>query len=214
MSKTKILLFTGGEIHDYKGVGRELERILDASGGFDTTHVEQDLDVFTRPDLADYDAVVFFYTVGSITDAQFNGLSNFIKSGKGFLPVHSGADSFHNSPEYRAMVGGHFVTHPAYRTYQVSVLDREHPVTEGLDEFLVTDEQYITDYDPRVNVLATALWRGVARPVAWTKSWGEGRVFYLALGHDPEACRNEHFGLLLTRGAAWAGHQESPGGQK
>ncbi|MCC6483944.1 MAG: ThuA domain-containing protein [Armatimonadetes bacterium] len=207
MSKTKTLLFTGGEIHDYKGVGAELKRILEASGNFEVTHVEQDLNVFASPDLTQYDAIVLFYTIGELTDAQYNGLSNFVKSGKGFVPIHSGADSFQKCPEYRALVGGHFVTHPAYRTYQVSVLDREHEITEGLDEFQATDEQYITDYDPRVNVLATAVWQGIARPVAWTKSWGEGRVFYLALGHDAPACRNEHFELLLTRGVAWAGRR-------
>ena len=71
-------------------------------------------------------------------------------------------------------------------------------------EFMVKDEQYILDYDPRVHVLAAALHQGRAMPVAWTKSWGEGRVFYLALGHDAPACRHETFRLLLQRGASWA----------
>jgi type 1 glutamine amidotransferase len=73
---------------------------------------------------------------------------------------------------------------------------------------MVTDEQYILDYDPRVHVLASALWQGAAVPVAWTKSWGKGRVFYLALGHDPKACRHEKFPILLQRGALWAGTPE------
>ena len=70
---------------------------------------------------------------------------------------------------------------------------------------MVTDEQYILDYDPRNHVLASALWEGDAMPVAWTKSWGDGRVFYLALGHDAKACEHEIFGTLLQRGALWAG---------
>jgi uncharacterized protein len=41
-------------------------------------------------------------------------------------------------------------------------------------------------------------------PVAWTKPWGQGRVFYLALGHDAPACRQEIFGELLRRGVVWA----------
>jgi len=97
------------------------------------------------------------------------------------------------------------VTHPRYRQYQVSVVDSEHPITRDMDEFMVTDEQYITDYDPRVHVLASALWKGMAKPVAWTKSWGKGRVFYLALGHNSDSCQDENFKLLLQRGAIWAG---------
>lgn len=103
------------------------------------------------------------------------------------------------------MVGGYFVTHPRYRDYQVSIVDTEHPITEGINEFVVADEQYILDYDSRVHVLASALWEGSAVPVAWTKNWGKGRIFYLALGHDTKACRHEMFGPLLHRGARWAG---------
>ena len=72
------------------------------------------------------------------------------------------------------------------------------------EEFLVVDEQYITDYDPRVHVLASALWKGDAMPVAWTKSHGEGRVFYQALGHAPQACEHALFKQMLVQGTLWA----------
>ena len=70
-------------------------------------------------------------------------------------------------------------------------------------EFMVEDEQYIMDYDPRVQVLATALWQGEAEPVVWIKDWGKGKVFYIALGHARKECQNETFKLLLNRGALW-----------
>ncbi|UCH34913.1 MAG: ThuA domain-containing protein, partial [Armatimonadota bacterium] len=205
MAKIRTLLFAGGEIHDYKGCGPLMEDALKETGDFDIAYVEQDLSVLEAPKLDPYDLVVFYYTVGEITDAQKNGLLNFVASGKGFATCHSGADSFRDCPEYRAMVGGYFVTHPHFRSYQVSVVDPEHPITEGLDEFVVEDEQYIVDYDPRVRVLASALWKGTAMPVAWIKPWGKGRVFYLALGHNPDACKHEMFRLLLQRGSKWAG---------
>ena len=72
------------------------------------------------------------------------------------------------------------------------------------EEFMVVDEQYITDYDPRVHVLASALWKGDAMPVAWTKNHGEGRVFYQALGHDPHACEHAVFRQMLVQGTKWA----------
>jgi len=202
----KTLLLSGGEIHDWKGNGAAIKDALEAAGGFDLTYAENDLSALEGNRLDPYDLIVFFYTVGSITDAQKNGLLNFVASGKGYAGVHSAADSFRDCPEYRAMVGGHFVTHPHYREYQVSVADEEHPIMQGLGaEFLVTDEQYILDYDPRVHVLASALHKGRAMPAAWTKPWGKGRVFYLALGHDPKACGQEIFRTLLQRGAKWAG---------
>jgi len=204
MAGIKTLLFVGGEIHDWKGCGEQIAKILDELDDLDVTQVEQDLSVLEAPRLDPYELLVFYYTVGQITDAQKNGLLNWLASGKGYVGIHSAADSFRDCPEYRAMVGGHFVTHPQYREYQVSVVDSGHPITQGLEEFTVTDEQYILDYDPRVNVLCTALWKGSAMPVAWTKTWGKGRVFYLALGHDDAACRHEMFRLLPQRGCRWA----------
>ncbi|NQT21603.1 MAG: ThuA domain-containing protein [Planctomycetes bacterium] len=204
MDKIKTLLYAGGIIHDFKACGDEAEKILIDAGAFDITRVDDDLSCLEAPNLDPYDLVVFYHTMGEITDAQKNGLLNWVAGGKAYAGIHSAADSFRECPEYRAMVGGHFVTHPAYREYQVSVVDGEHPITEGLSEFNVTDEQYITDYDPRVNVLASALWQGDKMPVVWTKEWGKGKVFYLALGHDGNACKQEVFGTLLVRGCQWA----------
>ncbi len=204
MGKIKTLVFAGGQIHDYKGCGQAAMAALSEREEFDLTYVEEDLDALIAPKLDPYDLIVFYYTVGEITDAQRDGLSNFVASGKGYVGIHSAADSFRGDSAYSSMVGGHFITHPRYREYQVSVVDGEHPITKDMNEFMVTDEQYITDYDPRVHVLASALWKGTAMPVAWTKSWGKGRVFYLALGHNTESSQDENFKLLLQRGAIWA----------
>jgi uncharacterized protein len=205
VAKIKTLVFAGGQIHDFRGCGQALREALeDKPEQFEVRYVEDDLDRLVS-ELPGHDLLVFYYTIGEITDAQKNVLLGWVASGKGYVGIHSAADSFRDCPEYRAMVGGHFVTHPRYRDYQVSVADSAHPITDGLVEFMVTDEQYILDYDPRVGVLASALHQGQAMPVAWTKPWGQGRVFYLALGHDAPACRHEMFRLLLQRGAVWAG---------
>lgn len=198
------LVFAGGDIHDWRGCSETIIDILSRRDEFEITKIEEDLDALTAPRLAPYDLIVFYYTLGEMSDAQKNGLLNHIASGKGFAGVHCAADSFRGCPEYRAMIGGHFVTHPHYREYQVNVSDTTHPITAGIEEFMVTDEQYILDYDSRVNVLATGLWKGSTMPVVWTKNWGEGRVFYLALGHDAKACCHEMFETLLQRGALWA----------
>ena len=202
----KTLVFAGGQIHDFHAVGTAAKEALEADGGFDITYVEEDLDTLVSPNLDPYDLLVFHYTVGELSDAQKNGLLNWVNSGKGYAGIHSAADSFRGCPEYQSMVGGHFTTHPRYREYQVSIVETDDPITDGVqEEFQVTDEQYILDYDPRVKVLSSALWKGEAMPVVWTKPWGDGRVFYLALGHDGPACEHEMFKKLLVQGSRWAG---------
>ncbi len=206
MSALRTLLFAGGEIHDFASIAPILHAILSASDDFDVTRVDEDLSVLEAPGLDPYDLLVFYYTTGAITDAQKNGLLNWVASGKGFVGIHSGGTCcFMDCPEFLAMVGGKFYTHPPYRRFPVQVVDPEHPITAGLDEFEAEDELYCIDYDPRVTVLASAMYRGAAMPVCWTKPWGEGRVFYLSLGHDAASCRVPAFGQLLTNGALWAG---------
>jgi len=204
----KTLLLTGGPIHDAKTIGDIVQEAMTETGRFEITRVHEDLDVLTAERIAPYRLVVFFWTLGELTDAQRQGLLGHIAAGNGFTTFHSGADSFREDPQYRAMVGGHFVTHPHYRTYQVSVTPVDSPITRDIDEFMITDEQYILDYDPRVTVLANSMFQGRLVPVVWTKSWGKGRVFYSALGHDPKACRQEMFQTLLIRGALWSVGQE------
>lgn len=205
MAKIRTLLYAGGEIHDWKGCGDAIQQALEEAGNFEITRVDDDLDCLTRLD--PFDVIVFYHTVGSITDEQLRGLLSFVEGGRGYVGIHSAADSFRHSPTYRAFVGGFFRTHPRYRQYQVSITEVQHPITEGLEEFFVTDEQYITSYDPRNTILATALWKGQAMPVVWVKEWGKGRVCYIALGHNPDSCRDENFKTLLVRGTIWAATQ-------
>ena len=206
--KVKTLLLLGGPVHDHKAIGDVVEAAMNNSGKFAVTRVNEDLEALRAERIKPYDLVMFYYTLGEITEEQKRGLMNHIADGKGYVTFHSGADSFRGDPDYRALVGGYFVTHPRYRTYQVSITENDSPITRGIDEFMITDEQYILDYDPRVNVLANALWKGKTMPVMWTKPWGKGRVFYLALGHDAKACRQQMFLRLLLRGALWSAGRE------
>ena len=205
MEKIKTLAFGGGEIHDWQGIQPQVVNALSRANELEITTTQEDLSILEADNLSPYDVLVFHYTVGTISDAQRDGLSKWLAAGKGYVGIHSAADSFRGDPDYRNLVGGYFLTHPRYREYQVSIKDPEHPITQGLDEeFMVTDEQYILDYDPRVHILANALWEGETMPVAWTKSHGEGRVFYLALGHDAPACEHPAFRQLLLQGTLWA----------
>ncbi len=203
MADKKVLLLSGGGVHDWKGCGEVIHGHLESVEALEIEYIQDDLEIFRDPELSAFAAVVFYYTGGDISDRQLAGLFRFVSSGGAFVGVHGATASFKQCDAYRGFIGGYLTGHPAYRQYMVSVLDREHPVTEGLDEFLVTDEQYLMSYDARVNVLATALYQGQASPVLWTRPWGCGSVVYLALGHDVKACQDPHFALLLQRAVCW-----------
>ena len=212
-----ILLFGGGPCHKFKKCCPVLKSYLAKIPGFKTDYVAEDYDVFNAERIKKYDLVVMYNTCAELTIQQKRGLVEWIASGKGFVGIHAAADSFSKSPEYKAMVGGFLRVHTCPREYIVSLTDNKHPACKHLKgytvkywekwpvyEYKVADEQYLLDYDNRAMVLATTVFRNILWPVCWVKTWGEGKVFYLALGHDVKACKNPFFKDFFTGGAEWA----------
>ncbi len=104
----------------------------------------------------------------------------------------------------------HFVGHPHVGDYTVNVYAGSNPITEGLPGvFAYRSEQYYLMVDPAIEVLADTTYefegRACKMPVAWVRMWGEGRVFYSALGHAPEEFTTYPEATELTvRGVLWA----------
>ena len=66
----------------------------------------------------------------------------------------------------------------------VKIVDTSSPITHGLKDFQLKDELYYNmQMMPDVQPLATIEYQGVAWPVAWTRTFGKGRVFHTNLGH-------------------------------
>lgn len=142
--------------------------------------------------LAAYDLVVPMWTMASpedITGEMVNNLSAAVRAGTGLAGNHGGmGDSVRHAHDFQWMVGGQFVGHPHIGDFAVRVIDPRFPAMRGLPAaFPYKSEQYYMLVDPDIDVLAVTdyCWNGsiVETPVVWTKRWGEGRVFYSALGH-------------------------------
>ena len=90
----------------------------------------------------------------------------------------------------------------------------KHPISEGLPaQFEHTiDELYQNSVMVPGNVvLATAYsdpnkpkGTGKDEPVIWVNTYGKGRVYVNALGHDVEAMSDPNFQAWLRRGVIWA----------
>lgn len=226
MSKPKnVLLFGGGGVHDYSAICPVLKNYLEIGPSFSVEYVVEEYDVFLKDRIASYDLIVIYHTGGALTPDQSQGLTQHVSQGCGFVGVHSAADSFRSSRDYIAMLGGELSAHPCMRQFIVSLNDPvpgivshiTHPVTRDMKgytvedwedwpifEYLVEDEQYFLDCDPRVDVIASTIFKGKSHPVAWTKSWGKGRVMYTCLGHNMQAIQPPVFKDLFTNGCRWA----------
>ena len=158
--------------------------------------------------------IVPIWTMGTIETAQLQPLAEAVAGGVGLAGFHGGmGDAIRDATEFQLMVGGQFVGHPdGIKDYEVTIADRDHPITRGLREFRVTSEQYYMHVDPSNDVLATttfhpetAPWlEGVIMPVVWTRRWGAGRVFYSSLGHALGDLDVPEVPEIQRRGMLWA----------
>lgn len=189
--------------HEFSEMGPIYERFL-TQAGF-AVKLTEDRDDFLAERLADVDVVVDYTTGDTLTDAQAGGLLNFVRGGRGFVGVHSAADSFHNRRDYERMIGGIFLTHPPTIPHTFKVTNSTHSCMAGVPaEFTMPEELYMMDYIGQFDTLMTAEFNSFQLPVTWVKPHGCGRLFYTALGHGKEQTENPHFQRLIVNAIRWS----------
>ena len=190
-----------------------LPGLVDA--GFDV-EIAEDLDVYTDAGkLAATDLIVQCWSMGTLTPQQCAGLVTAVRNGTGFAGWHGGVvATFQDSPDYLRMVGGVFLYHPPEFVHYEVRIDRsqsDHPIVTGLPDFTVHTEQYWMLSDSLNTVLATTEFgppeQPATMPVAWTRNWGAGRVFFSAIGHRTEDLWDPAVYTLTHRGLVWASRQ-------
>ncbi|MFA6960436.1 MAG: ThuA domain-containing protein [Opitutaceae bacterium] len=211
MSTKRVLFVSGGWDGHKPHEIVEIFRSALAVHGFES-EVEVSLDVLADAEWLKTFAVIFpCWTMGTLTKEQSQGLQDAVRSGVGLAGIHGGmGDAFRGNLDYEWMTGGHFVGHPHVGDYTVNVCAVSNPiVTDMTGTFAYRSEQYYLMVDPAIEVLADTSYvyegRACTMPVAWVKTWGEGRVFYSALGHAPEEFTTYPVAKELTvRGVLWA----------
>jgi type 1 glutamine amidotransferase len=180
------------------------ESMGDKTGAF-KVDLADTYDVFTKENLAQYDAILLNNTTAmEFPEAsQMNAFLAFVAGGKGLIGIHAASDNFGRHPECRAMVGGEFGGHPwnAGGTWAFKVNEPEHVLNQAFEGngFWHTDEIYQykdeTYEGPKVLRLLVSLDMSKEEvlkeindgprevPVSWLRTAGDGRVFYTNFGH-------------------------------
>src|SRR2546430_4324679 len=218
----RILYFTysAGYRHDVIPLSKAILTRLGSNSGLFEGPATEDISEFSAENLERY-AAVMFYTSGELpmSDAQKAALLNFVRSGRGFLGVHSATDTFYAWPDYLDLIGGYFNGHPWHQVVTIEVADAADPLVAFLGNSLqLNDEIYqISDFDYRgsrallrldpssVDLSKTGVHqRFYGWPLAWKRFFGEGRVFYSALGHEASVWQDPRCQKILTNAILWS----------
>jgi type 1 glutamine amidotransferase len=193
---TKVLILTGGqrEHHGYREQALYLAGALEDTRRYQVTICE-DAAILETPAMKKYDLLIVNADrrepEHKFTLDQQKALLAYVKAGHGYVSLH-GADNAPADwiPEWKEMLGGIYshVGQPDGKAimgkYTIKIADKTSPVTAGLDDFELNDELYSNmQMLPDVKPLATIDYKGTTWPVAWTWTYGQGKVFHTSLAH-------------------------------
>ncbi len=173
--------------------------------------------MLTPAGLARFDAVFFANTSGNLGIPDLRAFIDWVAGGHAFLGTHSASDTYHDSADYLAMLGGEVVTHGSIAEGNIKVDDPGDPSVAHLaPRFTIVDELYRFGRNNRSDVhMLLSMDRNppdgvgepgaaVDLPLAWRKSIGTGRIFYTALGHREEVWQDPRFQQHLLGAIRWA----------
>jgi hypothetical protein len=198
---------------------------LGRESGLWETVIRTDTELLTRQplernakNLDSFDAV-FCLVSGELplTDEQKQALLSFVAEGKGFVAAHGATAALTEWAGYVDLVGGSFDGHPWNEVeVELVVEDPAFPAVAHFPErFHFVDEIYqIAGFSRERSHVLISLdtasvdmqREGVTQaeiPIAWTREYGRGRVFYSSLGHASETWAREDVRRMWLEAIQW-----------
>ncbi|HEY4050365.1 MAG TPA: ThuA domain-containing protein [Acidobacteriaceae bacterium] len=164
--------------------------------------------IVSEPPLPEIDAKPFFW----ITPEQGTAVKEFVSRGGGALFYHNVTYISPHNDDFRDVLGAVTEEHPPLRPFKVKIVNREHPITRGVNDFVVTDEQHYMTYqkDPKYLLLQSVNENGLtfknlgsSSAAGWAYDYGKGRVCYLAPGHVITSLWNPEYEKLQKNAVRW-----------
>ena len=147
-----------------------------------------------------------------LKEEQAVALKDFVQAGNSFYSLHNNSHVSLSSKTYRDVQGGAYIGHPTLRPFRVRVINPDHPITRGIKDFVVNDEQHYVSYDKdkkyllleAENVDGLTFQNLGAKSVAgWAYDYGKGRVVFTSPGHTIHALWQPEYLKLQRRAVQW-----------
>ncbi|MEW6158575.1 MAG: family 16 glycoside hydrolase [Verrucomicrobiota bacterium] len=220
--KIKTLIITGGHGFDREPFFKLFVENPDITFS-EARHGKENASAYEREDLLDQQVVVLYDMPRQITEAQKARFRALFDKGIGVLVLHHALVSFQDWPDYENIIGGRYpenAAQPGRITAEVGyehdvevpivIAARDHPVTAGLNDFVLHDEIYWGyRVRPDVTPLLTTSLPKSGKPLAWARTEGNSRLVYIQPGHGPQAFSDSNYRRLIAQSIRWVAKQSS-----
>jgi type 1 glutamine amidotransferase len=102
-------------------------------------------------------------------------------------------------------LGGDYGGHPNPALFTVRVENKNHPITAGIEDYEIFDEQHMVKYVlDREHLLLRSISRSNQEAAAgWWQEVGKGRMVYLSPGHTSEGLNHSMTQHLVRNAIRW-----------
>ena len=177
------------------------------------------------------------------TETEMKAIKAWLKGGGKWLALHgtnsilrfveAGVSTPDERPDVMEVLGTQFKAHPPIDKFTVEVVNKDHELTKGLEDFEVVDELYLSNTTAEIDILMKTTFEGetvgftdshwpkTTVPILYTRDLDAGQIVYNTLGHcrghydlpdirdfnpHPEKCAWDYpiYYDLLRRGLLWA----------
>jgi hypothetical protein len=144
---------------------------------------------------------------GKLTLQTLNELQN---TGQGLVFLHHALTAFPQWEYWSTLCGldnkrkNNLPESEINQNLIIQVTDRNHPITSKLENWEMIDETYSWDNaSSDCDILLTTTHSESMATIAWTKTYGNSRIFSFQSGHDSQTFENDSFRTVLARGIKW-----------
>ena len=175
-------------------------------------------EIYASPKVNDFDVLIFYDMARQISNEQKHAFLALLQQGKGMVFLHHSLVSYPDWDEFRKIIGGRYHEQPfqindhsypasTYRhdvDINVMIVNKNHPVTKGIEDFKIHDEVY-GGYEilPTVHPLLKTDHAESTPIIGWANHYGNSHIVYLQSGHDHFAYENTHYRQLLWQAMQW-----------
>ena len=154
--------------------------------------------------------------VAWMTKTQGKAIKKFVRNGGSLCAFHNNSNCSLMNKDYRDVEGAIYTGHPPIRPFKVKIVNLYHPITKGIKDFIVTDEQhYVTyDKDPKYVLAISVNEDGLdftdnagrkshTCESVWAYDYGKGRVCFMGPGHMICALWNPEYEKMQKNAIKW-----------
>ncbi|MCC5875623.1 MAG: HEAT repeat domain-containing protein [Candidatus Sumerlaeia bacterium] len=205
----RLLLLTGGHPYDLD----EFHAIFDNMEDVEVTHIELEDHSEVFEDIAawPYDTIVFYNMTQELSDRRLENIFTLTEWGVGMVPLHHGTLSWFGQPRIKEIFGVQFPDVGPFgfhlnQTFTYNIVDPDHPVTHGMEDWEAIDETYTNWYGEGVEgnrVLIKTDHEPSDPELVWDRHVNNSRILTIVGGHDRFMFENPNYNELLYRAVLW-----------